>query len=222
MKIAPFYKWLNIKLTSSHYSGWFGIVSYTVFFPGSLFEGNGAKPNEILFVCLLFMGMNNASWASITELISKTEGWWPQRRFFCCLLFTQVNFLSSKWLVSVLSFFVSPVHHSACAVIYFCSTRTPTKAYSRQLKELKCVFLRKKLPEEKLAEKPGDSDILFSCVIERHWQALLTAVIRIILHVSEILSVWEDRIYNTLYPLCFSSDPLEMCIQKIPCFVPWK
>ena len=63
------------------------------------------------------------------------------------------------------------------------------------------------------------------CVIERHWKALLRAVIRIILHVSEILSVCNGRIYNPLHPFCFSSDPLEMCTQKIPlllCFVPGK
>lgn len=79
MKIAPFYKWLNIKLTYSHYSSWFGIVSYTVFFPGSLLEG---KLNELYFVCLLFMGMNNASMASITELMSITERYWPQMSFY--------------------------------------------------------------------------------------------------------------------------------------------
>lgn len=88
------------------------------------------------------------------------------------------------------------------------------------------------LPERRLCACAGletwrERDIFFFlfCVIERHWKASLRAVIRIILHVSEILSVCNGRIYNPLHPFCFSSDPLEMCTEKIPllpCFVPGK
>lgn len=149
MKIAPFYKWLNIKLTSSHYSGWFGIVSYTVFFPGSLFEGNRAKLNEILFVCLLFVEMSNPSRASITELISITEWCWPQRSFLCHCVFFKLT--SCLWIgFCLLYYLLYFMHHSIYAVI---STAwqgcSQLKHTAGNLKEGHIFSLHKTLPKKK-------------------------------------------------------------------------
>lgn len=168
MKIAPLYKWLHIKLTSSHYSGWFGVVSHTVFFPGSLFEGNGAKLNEIRFVFLLFVGMRNASRASITKLISITEGCWPQRSFLCCVLFTQVNFASFAWVLSFFYSFVSSMHHSTAVISFAWQERCLLKHNADRT----VFFLERGVTREEIMcmgwLRNQETEIFFLC----HWKIL--------------------------------------------------
>lgn len=112
--------------------------------------------------------------------------------------------------VFLVLFHVRHASLNLCSYVLAWQEHSQLKTTAGNLKKLHVYFLCKK------------ADFFF-CVTERHWQTLLTVVIRIILHVSEILSVWQDRIYNPLYPLCFSTDILEMCTQKtpvLPCFSP--